>query len=336
MSEENTVDQNPPVPESTPDPATTSKLKEFIFEPDEFTNTIVPRQMDPVKVAEFLVDKVKKDTKLESFVQVERVADFYDTFEVVEPFMKFLERKESGSEAVQRSSVIAKIIAILGDAKDREFATEYYKFLVQKIETQEDFDYLIDLHMSLGLGAATGEIRKKFEEMLAARKPKSESDQQGRVAFLDFQANVNRKISGAEQIQPMKDKVLTISDRKQRIEEEVKMYLRPMSGYDDYLRPFAVRRIKRETWAPQPADQVKRNVQEPLKEDVIHAFRSILGRLGEFQSLRDGEKEALTLRSLRAIKFFGGKLSEQEEGLLRSEKGRQVDVLANEGFLLPR
>ena len=111
-----------------------------------------------------------------------------------------MERNESGSEAVQRASVIARIIAILGDAKDREFATEYYKFLVQKIETQEDFDYLIELHMSLGLGAATGEIRKKFEEMLASRKPKSESDQQGRVAFVDFQANVNRKISGAEQI----------------------------------------------------------------------------------------------------------------------------------------
>lgn len=336
MSVENTEDPNGPTPESTPPITNTTALEKFIFEPDEFTNTIVPRQLAPAEVAEVLLRRVKKETSLESFIQVERAADFYDIFEVVEPYKLFLDKKEAGSEAVQKASVIARIIAFLGDAKDREFATEYYKHLVQKIETQEDFDYLVELHMAVGLGGESTEIRKKFQEKLSALEARIPSDPQARVEFLDFKANVDRKISAAEQIQPMKDKVLAIPDRKLRLDEEIKMYLRPPSGYDDYLRPFAVRRIKRETWAPQPPDQVKRVDDPPLKGDVAAAFRAILGRLDEFPNLREGEKEALTLKIVRAIKFFGGKVTEQEEGLLRSERGRQVDVLANEGFLLPR
>ncbi|HEX6278490.1 MAG TPA: hypothetical protein VFZ49_00625 [Pyrinomonadaceae bacterium] len=337
MSVENNEGPNGPAPESTPQPAPNySALEKFIFEPDEFTNTIVPRQLDPVKVADLLLKKVKKETSLESWIQVERVADFYDTYEVVEPFKKFLDKKESGPEEVQRSSVIAKIIAILGEAGDREFATDYYKYLVQKIQSQEDFDYLVDLHMAIGLGGASGEIRKRYQEILSSLESRAGSDQQARVEFLDFKANVDRKISAAEQIQPMKDKVIAIPDRKARLDEEIKMYLRPPSGYDDYLRPFAVRRIKRETWAAQPAEQIRRPEDPPLRAEVAEAFRAFLAKIDEFQNLREGEKEAISLKILRAIKFFGGKVSSEEEARLRSERGRQIDVLANEGFLLPR
>src|SRR5690348_6280189 len=80
MPEENNLTSEPaavPVPE-IPMPT----LEKFIFEPDEFTDAIVPRRLKSTDVANFLLKKVKKDTSLESWRQVEKAADFYDTTEV--------------------------------------------------------------------------------------------------------------------------------------------------------------------------------------------------------------------------------------------------------------
>jgi hypothetical protein len=44
--------------------------------------------------------------------------------------------------------------------------------------------------------------------------------------------------------------------------------------------------------------------------------------------------EAYRVRILRAIRFFDGHLSDNEQGVLREHRGKQVDILANEGFMI--
>ncbi len=308
MSEENINQENTPSAEPVSIPA----LERFIFKPDEFSDSIVPRGLDAAQVANFLIEKIDKTASLEVFIQVEKVADFYDPTEVVEKFRQFLDKKESGSEEVRRSIVITRIIAILGKPEDIEFARFYYKHLVSKIDTINDFEEIIFLHEDLNLGNNSGELRQKLQAKLASLEQKKAPDN-----------------------------ILQIGDRKKRLEEEIKTYVTNNYGFIGLLQPWSARRIRRETWGAQPAEQIKRTESVSLKEDVVKSLRSVLEKANELPDLDgeepdlDGEeKEAVNLRLLRAIKFFKGKLTFEEEGVLRHNRGKQVDILANEGFLI--
>jgi hypothetical protein len=334
MPDENVENGNLPDPGSTPEEISIPALKKFIFEPDEFTDAIVPRRLSPPDVAKFLIQKIDRDTKLESFVQVEKAADFYDSTEIVEKYKGFLDKKESNSDDIRRSIVVARIIAILGTPDDISFANDYYNYLITKVNTLEEFEDLIELHERLGLGLNSAALRGKIKARTEMLKPTNDADYGGRLNYLKFQETTEQKMKLAEQIQQIKDKVLKNSDRHARIEEEIRMYVLNEGGYIDHIPLFSARRLRRETWSAQPPEQFKRNDARPLKEDVVKSFRSFQEKLASMSNLSPEDKEAYSLRVLRAIKFFDGKLADAEEGILRSNKGRQVDILANEGFLI--
>lgn len=308
-------------------------LDEFIFEPDEFREEIVPRKLSAPDVAKYLVQKLDRNTKLKAFEQAEKVADFYDSTEIVETYKQFLDKKETDSEAVRRSIVIARIIAILGTPEDINFAKVYYKYLIQKLDTLEDFEEITFLHEALNLGTDTAALRKKFNDKAAALETKK-GDFQGELEFLKFQETIGNKIQRAEKVQAIKDKVLKNNDRNARLEEEIRIYLTPEKGFQEFLQKWSARRIRRETYGAQPAEQFKRVENVQLREDVANTLRSFLLEKAEQLKSGEQEKQAVKVRLLRAIKFFGGKMLDGEEDFLRMFKGKQVDILANEGFLV--
>ncbi|CAN5250614.1 hypothetical protein BH10ACI1_BH10ACI1_07780 [soil metagenome] len=330
MSEENIKQENTPSAEPVSIPA----LERFIFKPDEFNDSIVPRGLDPAEVAKFLIQKIDKEASLEVFIQVEKVADFYDPTEVVEKFRQFLDKKESGSEAVRRSIVITRIIAVLGKPDDIDFARAYYKYLVSKIDTINDFEEIIFLHEDLNLGKNSGELRGRLQAKLASLEQKKATDNDARLDYLKLQEEIEAKIRGVEEVQPIKDRVLQISDRKKRVEEEIKIYVTSEYGFISLLQPWAARRIRRETWGAQPAEQIKRTDNSQLKADVAKLLDDFLKKIDDLPDLEPEEKEFAKIRTLRAIKFFGGKIPDSEENFLNERKNKQVDILANEGFLI--
>jgi len=334
MSEENTKQENGSETESASETVSIPELETFIFDPDEFREEIVPRKLSAPDVAKFLLQKINKDTKLEAFIQVEKVADFYDTTEIVEKYKQFLDKKESGSEEVRRSIVIDRIIAFLGNPADVQFAKEYYKYLIEKVDSIQDFQQIILLHETLGLGGDSGALKQKIQSKLASLEAKKDSSYQARLEYLKFQETIPQKLTSAEDVQPIKDKVLRNNERRQRLEEEIKMYVTNEYRYPEYLQKWSARRIRRETWAAQLAEQIKRNDEPLLKEDVVKSLRAFLDKLGELSALQKDAKEAAKVRLLRAVLFFNGKVSSDEREFLNSYKRKQVDILANEGFLL--
>ena len=118
------------------------------------------------------------------------------------------------------------------------------------------------------------------------------------------------------------------------IEEEMKAYLTTEYGFLEYLQPWAARRVHRESWGRSVTEQVQRPEQEPLKQDVAASFRAILGEIDRVPHLEEDDRESVRVRVLRGIKFFGGETNSEEEELLRQYRGKQLDLLANEGFQL--
>lgn len=332
MPEENNLTSEPaavPVPE-IPMPT----LEKFIFEPDEFTDAIVPRRLKSTDVANFLLKKVKKDTSLESWRQVEKAADFYDTTEVPSKYREFLDRKENTSEDVLRSIVIDRVIATLGNADDRDFARQYYLYLIGKIDTIEEFQDIILLHERLDLGSNSAELKKRIQTKLSSLEKYKEDDYEARLRYLKFQETIPSALEAVEKAQAVKDNAVKTVDRQKRLDIEITMYVTTEYGYQDYLLPFAARRIRRETWAANPSEQIVRNDAQPLKSDVVTALRRFLDHLEKDNGFDKEDKEAFRLRTLRAIRFFDGQLSDHEQGILREHRGKQVDVLANEGFMI--
>jgi hypothetical protein len=338
MIDEPVGNQNPggggPVGGGESNSTSIPELEKFIFTPDRFTNEVVPRKLDPAKVAKFLNERITEKEPLKVFVQVEKVAAFYDTFEIAPKFRQFLNKSEAGEEGVQRSIVITRTIGRVGRPEDVQFAAQYYNFLVGKVESPVEFEQAVLLYEVLGLVSNVSPLRQKLEAKIKTLEGKQNSDDQARLQYLELVENVSQDLNRAEKVQALKDKILKNADRRQRVEEEIKAYLAIDYGYIEYLAPWAAARLRRETWEAQPAEQIMRAEKPALKDDLTKLLRAFLDKLETFASLDDAEKEGAKIKLLRAIKFFDGKISEQEEMFLAQFKGTQLDILANEGFML--
>lgn len=335
MPEENITNDNLPENESSVTAPSIPELEKFIFQGGKYDGGVVPRNLSAPEVAKFLIGRIEKTTPLKSFLRVEMVAKFYETFEIVEKFKQFLDKKESGEEEVRRSIVIARIIAYLGKTEDVDFAKQYYKYLIEHVDSTQGFEDLIFLYDAFGTSGDIAPLRNKFQTKLTALEAKKNSDYQAELEYLNFEENIRDKLVRAEKAQQVKGNILNITDRRKRIDEEIKMYLSLDYGFLDYLQPWAIGRLRRETWALQPGEHILRDDNPKFKGDVAKSFRDFLGKIDGLANREEEGKDSLRLRLLRAIKFFDGKVSAEEESFLKQYKGQQLDVLANEGFMLP-
>ena len=320
--------------EVTPEQEDMKLMEEFIFKPDRFSKGVVPRNFQSKDVAQFLIEKIDENAELKVLAQVEKAASFYDTYEVAEKFSGFLGKTESGETGIRRSIILARTIARVGKPEDLEPVKKYYSALLGKLDKQIEFEEFISLHETLGFGLDSKALREKIDKKISALSGATE-DYASEVQVLKFKGKILQELKRAEKVEDSKQKILSISDRRKRIEEEIKAYLALDYGYLEYLEPWSAKRIRQETWAAQPSEQHVRNDEAPLKAEVSKAFREFLAG-SDFESAPDDEKEFLKLKIFRAVKFFGGEISEDEEDFLQDYKGEQADTLANEGFQLPK
>lgn len=330
MNDEPITNNSSSVPVSLPE------MEKFIFNSDVFNREVVPRKLDAGNVAQFLLEKINAETELKNWLQVEKAACFYDTTEVAEKFKTFLNKSESGENGVRRSIVIARIVGSIGKPEDVESAKQYYPHLVSKVETLPEFKDIILLHDILKLGKKSEALRMKIQGKMKPLEAKIDADEEAETEYFEFQNKVEKEIDRVEKTAPIKEQILEMTDRKKRMEEEIKMYLGVDYGFLEYLQKWAAARLRRETWAAEPSEQITRTMRPQLRADVVKTLREFFGKLDKMPDLEDDEdKEAAQVQILRAIKFFEGEISEQEENFLAQYKGKQADILANEGFQIP-
>ena len=186
MSEENNIQGN----NSSSEVPSIPELEKYIFSEDEYTAGVVPRKLSAPEVAKFLIGKIEKNTSLQAFTRVEMTARFYETFEVVEKFRQFLDKKEANSEEIRRSIVISRIVGYLGGNEDVAFAKQYYKHLISRAESVQEFEEIIRLHEILNLGKNSGDLRQKLDAKTAALKQKKETDFQAEIQYQQFQESL--------------------------------------------------------------------------------------------------------------------------------------------------
>lgn len=322
---------NPQAPKVPPPP----QLKKFVFESDRFTGEVVPRHLDPVAVAEFLNEKINEKTPLKPLVQAEKAAAFYDVYEIAGKYRSLINTLEPSDDVLLRRIVLDRTIAKVGTPDDVAAAKQVYESIAARVQSIPEFKEAILLHDVLEIGTSSPTLRNTLRAKLTALAPQSESDGPGRLEYLELQETVSQKLEDAEKAADVKASILGKGSRKQRMDEEIKAYLAVGYGYIEFLQPWAAMRLRRETWAANPDEQTTRPQEPPLKKEVAEAFRDFLGKIDTLPGHDDDDKNAVRVQVLRAIKFFGGEISEQDEQFLQQFSGTQADTLANEGFLLP-
>jgi hypothetical protein len=335
MSEQPIDSGNPPEGDPPSDIPNIPELDEYIFKPDPYKSGVVPRLLVSSEVARYLIGKVKREIEFKSAVRVENVAKFYETFEITGHLRTLLDRNESSEEMLRRSITLVRVIAYLGTGDDIAFARDYHKHLVSKARSELEFHDLIFLLDALGPEGDGGVLRNAVVARTEELSRGAGSDYNARLLFLEFEENVMGQLDRAERAQAEKAKMISIADRRKRVEEELKAYLTTDYGFLEFLQPWAAYRLNRETWAIFAAEQTKRPEQETLRQDLANSFRAFYGGVDGIPHLDDEDKESIRVRLLRGIKFFGGEISYDEESFLAQFSGRQFDLLANEGFQLP-
>jgi hypothetical protein len=302
-----------------------SPIEVFIFHPDQFGKELIPRRQSPEELVRFIDEHIDRSTPVDALRQTEKVVNFYDLQETASFFEHMLDQREAQPDDVLRSILFTRIVASVGLPPDREFARRYYLFLIPRASTVEMFVELAATYEAIGSTADTTPLVAAI-----ARKAGSidKSNPQSTHEAADLDRLGNYTLPRAVLLNQEKDRVFNIPGRAVRIEREVDLYLGLRSSYPG-MSGYAARRLRREVWAEQPAQQIYRADSNRRREELVAAFRAAIPRVEAGNDLPESAKTIMIRACLRAIDFFGGELSEPEQEQLR-QAGRQFNILSNQ------
>jgi hypothetical protein len=263
---------------------------------------------------------MKPEDRTRAWLQAEKLADFYDLLESCPLFRRLLTGRESSAEEIRRAAIGMRVLATLGSAEDYGIAQTLLNRLSERADVIS-LGELVTVLDALGPNGNQQALRAAIGNRLSQAAPGTNDS----TELNDLNVRVGR----VEEANRLKLLVLR-APRPQRIAEEVKVYLQIRLGYPEYLPAWAARRLRREAWAAEPAEQVYRHFDRALAHEVALAFRAALPSIDQLPNLTPEVREMKRNSALRAIEFFGGMLSAEETRELFTSENKQWDVLSKQ------
>jgi hypothetical protein len=314
--------------QNLPLPPGWSQLEEFIFHPDPYHQESVPRGLVRDSTAKFIEARVIPSTPRGPLLQTEKVVDFYDLQEVCPHLRGLLEKNEKTSDGVIRSAVILRTLALVCLPPDLAFAADFAKQLVGRSSSLPEFQELIGLDDALADGSDFSLLKSRMDLRFRDLDNRRQNDYQAQLEYANLQDTMNVKLNRCQRAAEQKARIIAIPDRSARIKEEIKAYLSIGYGYLEFLSGWSSRRLRRETWGEQPAQQMERAEKRELRQDVVKAFRSTMSSLAPSPGVPKENLDSLRVRCLRAIEYFGGPVSNTELQFVEKNAGLQLDPLS--------
>jgi hypothetical protein len=302
-----------------------SPIETFIFHPDQFGKELIPRRQNPDDLVHFITARINRATPAAALRQTEKVVDFYDLQETAPFFESLLDQHEANPDDVLRSILFVRMTARVGLPPDREFARRYYLFLIPRATTTEMFEELAGAYEAIG---SSGDPAPLVAAIARKAGSLDKSDPQSVHEAADLDRLGNYTLPRTVLFNQEKDRLFNIADRAARIDREVDLYLGLRPSYPG-MSSYAARRLRREVWADQPAQQIYRADSRRRRDELVVAFRAAIPRVGAGTDLPASAKTIMLRACLSAVDFFGGELSEPEKVQLR-EAGGQFNILSNQ------
>ncbi len=293
------------------------QLESFILHPNPFNGLDIPKGLGHDTVARFVAERINRDTPFPSLVRVEKVVAFYDLHEVCPHLIALV----PSVPAVAARAVLVRTVAAHGLAAEAQKAASLAGGLIAEAKSSAELAEMVELCDRLGPGNATAELAARINAVRASAAG-PESTRLGELLSL--------RVPRVQAANGIKTQVLAIGDRGKRILEELKMYLTLDYGYLEYLTPWAVSRLRRETWAPAPPQQIARRDDAALRTEVAQIFLDTARNLDRMPGVLPENRPSLRVRCLRGAGFFGHTLSSEDRAFIDKHAAGQADMLSNE------
>ena len=305
------------------------QLENYVLDPDEFHGNAIPKRLRRDVVANFVVARVGQDTDFKSLVRVERLVTFYDLQEVCGHLSSLLPPSPAPTD-VAKAAVIGRTIAATCRPAEVQRVARHSASLIANAQNSSDIVELLELQDRLGPGVDSRGLEARINQLRATAAAQAQTNYQARLEAARLDEMRSLRLERVRRANETKAQVLAIGDRQKRIGEEIKMYLTLEYGYLEYLTPWAAVRLRRETWGNNPADQVVRNEDVGRRAEIAKMFQTVAANLDRMPDVDPENLPSLRVRCLRAVEYFGGPLSPQEQTWIPENAGRQVDVLSND------
>lgn len=319
MADENNNDELPPQPKPLPpemmsDPESETvghMVREYLWGKGPIDYPVVSAHLNKGLVSRF-VEIEMRDLPPQFFWRVRVLADLYNLKEHLDFIQSFLQKQESKPTELDRSIASTIILEEIGDDQKKQFAAQYYEYLVSHRLANLKFAELIKCLAALGRRARPNSLRSRMEQemkTLAAREAADPAAGVNRRSIEDLFLNEFFFISEANQ---SRDRISAIEGKDARLRELIRAYLELTDDAGaDY---FAL-------WTQQ---QIRRQAESDGKETVIEVFRSTANSLTKAEA----EDEIFCkVRCYNAIEFFLGELTADEDSFMKKHRQQQVDPL---------
>jgi hypothetical protein len=315
-------------------------LTQFVFSPDPFERSDVPRGLEPREVEAFVRQRVHAGVTVDVLDQVFLVVDLYDVQEVVPYLLELAEQKArsnvGGRKEEQpvlsfaaRASVI-RTAAVAGRPAERARAAALYRGLCAELPV-EDLQLCARLVEAYETASPDLDARPLLKRLQAQAAPLARyetslepADAEHRRRYGEYDELVQR-LQRAMKAAASKQAILALPARPTRLQVTARAYLDLPIDYPGHLVEWGARRLRRETWAPQPAEQIERTFRLELRREVVSVFRLLLREI-EPAVAEDSVAAYQRVAALDAIVYFNGELTPDEHAYL---------VSAGAGYVLP-
>jgi hypothetical protein len=322
------------------------ELEKFVFAPDPFTRSDFPRGLLVREIEAFVRTRIHAAVKPISIEQVCRVVDHYDVHEVAPHLLEMIEPKGAAAADSSRPGArdrapviplaariaIIKAVALAGLAADRARAAALYKAACTEVSV-DDITRCQELIGAYEVACLVLDAAPLSAKLPAAAAPLARfeastepGDAESRRKFGEFDVLVKRLQRAAKAV-AVRRAILAVADRAQRISTLVRIYLDLPTDFKGYHIDWAARQLRRESWAPQPAEQVERTFVRALRDEVIAAVRAVLPEIG-VPKKDDSVGIKRRVAALDAMSFFNEVLADSDLAYLATHGAGYVLPLA--------
>jgi len=288
------------------------ELESYIFD-IYYGRKVEPRNLDPAHVEEFLRTKLDRSKQSDSFARARMVVDFYDLTSVLDHFEDMLRRNEKDAQTFQQSVQVVRTLAEQGDSKTRNKAFEYYQHLVKNPLAETEFEGLTEAINSFDGRFSANTLLEEINKTYADLKERGKSD-----SFVDGQAEELYTLMKSRLPQflahlKIRETIENTANPEQKTYKLSQLYLGQADATSTELERWAARILRSE--ARKGQTQV-----------IIENMRRVSAEI-EKAGFEKERKLAFQVRSTRAVRFFGGKLTDEEKKLLEQAEDFQIDFL---------
>jgi hypothetical protein len=303
------------------------KLETYILRPGPFDDLNIPRDLDRGSVAQFITTRISPPLSMKSLKRLENVVTFYLLQEVCGHLQGLLSQS-SASFGTAEHAVIARTIAANCPPPAPQQMASYAQTLLSRAKTSTEMAELLDLQDRIGPGFDPTPLANRLVQLRALAT--SDPDPQAKFQIIPLDQMYSQSLPRIQKANEIKAHILASPDRKYRLLQLVKIYLGLEYGYAEYLTPWAIARLKRETWGVQPADQATRKENPGLLAEVAKVFETTAANLTGLPGVDPADYDSLRVTCLRAAHFFGQTLSAPDRAFIAKHGAGQVDMLSND------